>query len=89
MKEENEALAKKRAQQKRRAARADNRWRRVEKIVWWNKKCGGENCMVKKIVRWRKLYGRESCMLDKFFGGKKLFGGEYSKVEMIAEKLKL
>ena len=35
MKEENEALAKKRAQQKRRNARADNRWRTVERIVWW------------------------------------------------------
>ena len=55
----------------------------VEQKVWWRKLYG------LKIVRWRNLCGRESCMLDKFFGGKKLFGGEYSKVEMIAEKLKL
>ena len=60
MKEENEALAKKRTQQKRRAARADNRWIMVEKIVGWRnciveKLYGGEKCMVKKSVWWRKM----------------------------------
>ena len=58
MKEENEALAKKRAQQKRRAARADNRWIMVEKIVGWR------NCIVEKIVWWRKVYGGEKCMVE-------------------------
>ena len=59
MKEENEALAKKRAQQKRRAARADNRWIMVEKIVGWR------NCIVEKIVWWRKLYGGKNCMVER------------------------